>query len=54
MGRLILALIGVIVAVMLAFWIIAKLVALFWIALIVLVGFAVVKVAFAAGKRTRS
>ncbi|HEY2576003.1 MAG TPA: hypothetical protein VGI74_06820 [Streptosporangiaceae bacterium] len=53
MGRLILTLVGVIVAVMLVVWIVAKLVALFWIALIVLVGFGVMKLAFSAGRRSR-
>lgn len=53
MGRLILALVGLFLAVMLVFWIVAKIMALFWIALIVLIGVAVVKVAFSAGRRSR-
>jgi hypothetical protein len=52
MGRLILTLVGVVVAVMLVFWVVAKLVALLWIALIVLVGVGVVKLAFSAGRRS--
>lgn len=53
MGRLILTLVGVFVAVMLVFWIVAKLMALLWIALIVLVGLGVIKLAFSAGRRSR-
>lgn len=53
MGRLILALVGVFVAVMLVFWIVAKLVALLWIGLIVLIVVGVIKLAFSAGRRAR-
>lgn len=51
MGRLILTLVGVFLAIMVVFWIVAKIAALFWIAVIVLIGVAVVKVAFSAGRR---
>jgi len=47
-------LVGGFVAIMLLFWLIAKVVALFFIALIVLVGFALVRLAFTAGRRSRS
>jgi hypothetical protein len=53
MGRLILTLVGVFVAVMLVFWIVAKLVALLWIALIVLIAVSLMKLAFSAGRRSR-
>lgn len=54
MGRLILLLIGAFFAVMLLLWIVAKLMAFFWIAVFIAVAFLVVKLAFSAGRRSRS
>lgn len=54
MGKLVLMLVGGFIAIMLLFWVIAKLVALLWIAIIVLVGFALLRLAFSAGRRSRS
>ena len=54
MGRLILFLIGAFFAVMLLLWIVAKLMAFFWIAVFIAVAFLVVRLAFAAGRRSHS
>jgi predicted metal-binding membrane protein len=53
MGRLILFLIGAFFAVMLLLWIVAKLMAFFWIAVFIAVVFVVVRLAFSAGRRSR-
>jgi hypothetical protein len=53
MGRLILMLVGIFIAVMLVFVVIAKIMALFWIALIILLGVGVMKLAFSTGRRSR-
>ena len=54
MGRLILFLIGAFFAVMLLLWIVAKLVAFFWIAVFIAVAFLAVRLAFSAGRRSHS
>ncbi|HEX4060788.1 MAG TPA: hypothetical protein VHY58_07160 [Streptosporangiaceae bacterium] len=54
MGRLILFLIGAFFAVMLLLWIVAKLVAFFWIAVFIAVAFFVVRFAFSAARRSNS
>jgi Flp pilus assembly protein TadB len=53
MGRLILFLIGAFFAVMLLLWIVAKLMAFFWIAVFIAVVFVVVRLAFSAARRSR-
>lgn len=54
MGRVILTLIGVFLAVMIVLWALAKLVAFFWIAVFFAVAFLGLKLAFRAGKRSGS
>lgn len=54
MGRVILTLIGVFLAVMIVLWALAKLMAFFWIAVFVAVAFLGLKLAFRAGKRSGS
>jgi hypothetical protein len=53
MGRLILFLIGAFIAVMVVLWAVHALLALFMIAAIVLVGLAVVRLAFWSGRKSR-
>ena len=53
MGRLILTLVGVLIAVMLALWALHAVIAIFWLAVVVAVGFGVIRLAFRAGRRSR-
>jgi hypothetical protein len=53
MGRLILTLVGVILAVMVVLWVIHAVMAFFWIALIAALGLTVLRVAFWAGRKSR-
>ena len=53
MGRLILTLVGVILAVMVVLWVVHAVMAFIWIALILALGLAVLRVAFWAGRKSR-
>ena len=54
MGRVILTLIAAFFAVMIVLWAVAKLMALFWIAVLIAVAFLGLKLAFRAGRRSGS
>jgi hypothetical protein len=53
MGRLILTLVGGLIAVMLALWVLHAVIAIFWIAVVVVLGFGVLKLGLWAGRKSR-
>jgi uncharacterized Tic20 family protein len=53
MGRLILILVGVFLAVMVLLWVVHAVMAFVWIALILALGLAVLRVVFWAGRKSR-